>query len=987
MRTLAMVVVSVAVGGCSGVEKASAPTQSPEPAAYSLSRSVAEHPKDAAAWERLGWQGLLQTRDFASAAAAFARALELQPHRAMCLWGVYLLAEDHGDLGTALDMARALLRDTPDFPLADVLLVRLARLHELGLSEAAAAALQELLASRPAPPASAPTEELWTRYRAALLGRGAATGPPDEGAAWLEELRTCHRLFPRFAHVSAELASAETSLNARWQAYRSALAEDPDHLRARVGLASVLLERGLPDQAQAELERAARSYPRSPLVLVTEARVALALGRQAAAIRMAQDALFSAPGYLPALRVLVENGQESRTAARQEELARQALTFAPGDPALSARLAEALQAQGKGDGSGGAATPTPTPVPDPDRVAGSRALLAGAPADETPLPIPGWLAEARTLQPEGSSTVMLYNFKRVEVGSDGEVLTRRRLVASVREATPGGERFSFDESPETQELQVLRAERRSAAGELRGIARQIEGPSPLAAAIDTRLYRDERQMELLFDSAEPGDVLDVEVALRRRGAGARPWLGELAPLSTGAPTVLGVFELSLPRGLEVRVEGFGSVPPKHTRSDAQDRIEHRFEARLVPGIPVEPMMPATIQTAPYVVASTMSGYDQVARWYRDLAGLDAPPAVDAALEEAARTLCPEPKSDPAGVAERAYDLVHETVRYVGFEFGQYDFKPHAPAEVLRARYGDCKDQARLLVDLLGRCGVDAEMVMLRTRSAGRVHMEVPYVGLFNHAIVYLPGPGLYLDSTAPSHRFGELASDDLAAPALRIRGDAALGSTPGPKAEDHREEVRMRLRLTGGSGAPVIAQGRREVLYTGLFCPPVRAALAGQTEATEKLTLQGASLEAGDFKLSDRPSELRLSYRIRFPLAGNELPVNLVPLDLVETLGLASGRVQPLRLRHPLVLRSEVELDLAALELQPQMPDPLELRIPGAHYRFEARRTQEQLVVLTEELEIDRLEVPASEVAGLYDLCARVDRLQRSRIAFRATSG
>jgi hypothetical protein len=164
----------------------------------------------------------------------------------------------------------------------------------------------------------------------------------------------------------------------------------------------------------------------------------------------------------------------------------------------------------------------------------------------------------------------------------------------------------------------------------------------------------------------------------------------------------------------------------------------------------------------------------------------------------------------------------------------------------------------------------------------------------------------------------------------------------------------------------------------------VREALGARFDGIEQLAVHGARIEAGDLRREDLPNRLRLSYRLRFPLVGSQLAVNLAPLQLVERLGLAPGRTQPLRLAHPLSFASTIELDVAALDQEPDLPEAVELSAPGATYRFEARRGRDGLIVLIEELAIDRLEVPTSELADLYELCAEVDRVQTWRLGFRA---
>lgn len=70
-------------------------------------------------------------------------------------------------------------------------------------------------------------------------------------------------------------------------------------------------------------------------------------------------------------------------------------------------------------------------------------------------------------------------------------------------------------------------------------------------------------------------------------------------------------------------------------------------------------------------------------------------------------------------------------------------RPHAPAEVISSRYGDCKDKAALLVALLEALGEKAWMVVVNSSNPALIQED--WSGLqFNHAIV-----GIVADEETP----------------------------------------------------------------------------------------------------------------------------------------------------------------------------------------------------------------------------------------------
>ena len=62
------------------------------------------------------------------------------------------------------------------------------------------------------------------------------------------------------------------------------------------------------------------------------------------------------------------------------------------------------------------------------------------------------------------------------------------------------------------------------------------------------------------------------------------------------------------------------------------------------------------------------------------------------------------RTEPEKVA-RIYYWVQDHVRYIAFENGLRGFIPHDAGRVYASRYGDCKDMANLLHEMLRMAGV------------------------------------------------------------------------------------------------------------------------------------------------------------------------------------------------------------------------------------------------------------------------------------------
>jgi hypothetical protein len=76
--------------------------------------------------------------------------------------------------------------------------------------------------------------------------------------------------------------------------------------------------------------------------------------------------------------------------------------------------------------------------------------------------------------------------------------------------------------------------------------------------------------------------------------------------------------------------------------------------------------------------------------------------------------------------------------------------PNSAAQTLRNKYGDCKDHALLLTQLLEAAGIEARLALVNTGSALRPGL--PSLDQFNHMIVFVPSSkgGIFVDCTSKS---------------------------------------------------------------------------------------------------------------------------------------------------------------------------------------------------------------------------------------------
>jgi hypothetical protein len=223
-----------------------------------------------------------------------------------------------------------------------------------------------------------------------------------------------------------------------------------------------------------------------------------------------------------------------------------------------------------------------------------------------------------------------------------------------------------------------------------------------------------------------------------------------------------------------------------------------------------------------------TSWEAVGRWYAGV--LTAVPRGAEPVRDKSRALTAGSADKRQRIAALA-DFARRQVRYVAVEVGLGGYRPHTPQQVMERLWGDCKDKALLLVDLLHEAGIEAYPALAKLDPEGRVDRDFPSPFQFNHMIVAVPAEGLGLDADAPvaggylfldaTQESGGLAWLQPAVQdqeVLVVRGDKGeLVRTPmRPAQEGRRLDVALalaaggdaagtaRLELSGESGAAFI---------------------------------------------------------------------------------------------------------------------------------------------------------------------------------------
>ena len=306
-------------------------------------------------------------------------------------------------------------------------------------------------------------------------------------------------------------------------------------------------------------------------------------------------------------------------------------------------------------------------------------------------------------------------------------------------------------SPWCEDKPILRARVITSDGKEHVLDPKIIGEAPVSQ--DEKILSDRRLVRAPLPALAVGAIVELETEVSEtkpffaRGSVGHFYLAMFNP----ARKIQLVVESPLTLPLQYIVRG-EKLEPRSSQQEGRKRLA--FQKTDVKQLKwYETNLPPESPPWPEVIFSTGESWNKVASGYSDITEkqLDA-----ASVESLARETVGE-ETNREKKATKLLETVHRLVRYTGVEFGEAAIEPRTPLETLTRRYGDCKDQAALLVAMLRAVNIPANLALLKIGEQTDVVPDMPGMNNFDHAIVYMPGsPAYWIDPTSEYTPFGKL---------------------------------------------------------------------------------------------------------------------------------------------------------------------------------------------------------------------------------------
>lgn len=374
-------------------------------------------------------------------------------------------------------------------------------------------------------------------------------------------------------------------------------------------------------------------------------------------------------------------------------------------------------------------------------------------------------------------------------------------------------------------------------------------------------FSDEESVKFTFPGVEPGSVLQYkyEIAIFDNFN-----LNDIWYLQTSYPKLLSRYSVQIPNiflesdinwnyyAMNFELERPGVIKDLMNSNSRKDRNNtYSWELRNVEALPDEPDSEPYKDVAKYVILGVQrDNWNELTKNYWSLI-YDRFDYRSHEIKQLAESIVANAKTERDSI-EAIYQYTQRKYRYVAISIGESGYIPHYSDEIIKNKYGDCKDMTVLNVVLLKSLGIDAKPALVKTRSSGRFHQGIIRMN-FNHMITKVEtkdGKIYWLDSIGSSCPLDEIYSSIEGATPLVINedGTSSIDLIPASTNRDNRFSRSTSLEVDENGNV----KGHSVLTFTGEENVLFRSAFKDATEKDiKKFTEKYANSVVGDIDITN----------------------------------------------------------------------------------------------------------------------------------------
>lgn len=259
------------------------------------------------------------------------------------------------------------------------------------------------------------------------------------------------------------------------------------------------------------------------------------------------------------------------------------------------------------------------------------------------------------------------------------------------------------------------------------------------------IYNGELVLAYLIPDVRAGDTLDYSYTIHGRNPALGSNFSGRFQLQYGVPVQYQYRRVLVPEGQDIKTRSFGAAP-KPEISTTGGQTEYLWTGTNIPEMDVDDDLPDAYVAYPTTYLSSYDSWQSVGTHFAPY--YDVSRFQSDELKQIAYDIRAKHATDKERL-RAALDFVQREIRYLGIEIGPGGFIPRQPDQVLRNRFGDCKDMVVLLTALLTELKIQAAPVLVDFDIRGDLEIFPPSHSAFDHVIVSatVAGTTYYLDPT------------------------------------------------------------------------------------------------------------------------------------------------------------------------------------------------------------------------------------------------
>lgn len=267
--------------------------------------------------------------------------------------------------------------------------------------------------------------------------------------------------------------------------------------------------------------------------------------------------------------------------------------------------------------------------------------------------------------------------------------------------------------------------------------------------LENLIYDGSKTLNIFLEDIRVGDIVEYSFSIKGANPAFDGHFAEQLKMCWTEPVERLNYRIIWPLTRPLYIKNYRTdFEPLKTFFDKY--TEYTWSKEQIKELLTEKNIPDWYSPHPVVYLSDFSSWQDVVKWARPSYALTAVAPLQHKVLDSLQA---------AGQTEEEHILaalrfVQDEIRYLGIELGTRSHRPNDPEQVIRQRFGDCKDKSRLLVSLLRGMGINAAPALVNSYSGKKIKNGLPSPTAFNHVItrVQTNGKTYWLDPTLTYQR-------------------------------------------------------------------------------------------------------------------------------------------------------------------------------------------------------------------------------------------